>query len=129
MIEIQMVRRMAIRAIPLGVVTSLVLGIVGGLDWGVSAAVGVAMTIGNLLFAAIVIGRVAESSPQLLIVAAMVAFTLGLAILTGIAIGLRAADLVYFPVTGFVLVGSHLVLVLWEAATGQQGSVASSKGA
>jgi hypothetical protein len=128
-IEIQMVRRMAIRAIPLGIVTSVVLGIIGGLDWGLSAAVGVAMTIGNLLFAAIVIGRVAESSPQLLILAAMVAFTLGLAILTGVAIGLRAADLVYFPVTGFVLVGSHLVLVLWEAATGQQGSVVSSKGA
>jgi hypothetical protein len=128
-IEIQMVRRMAIRGIPLGIVTSLVLGVIGGLDWGVSAAVGIAMTVGNLLFAAIVIGRVAESAPQLLIVAAMVAFMLGLAILTGIAIGLRAADLVYFPVTGFVLVGSHLVLVLWEAATGHQGSVVSSKGA
>lgn len=129
MIEIQMVRRMAIKGIFLGLLTTIVLWLIGGNEWGISAAVGVAMTIGNLFFAGVVIGRIADNSPQLLVVAAMVAFILGLAILTGIAFVLRAADLVYFPVTGLVLVGSHLVLVLWEAATGQQGSVVSSKGA
>jgi hypothetical protein len=52
----------------------------------------------------------------LLFPAAMVALTLGLAVLTGLAFALRALDLVYFPVTGLTLVGSHLLLVLWEGA-------------
>jgi len=46
----------------------------------------------------------------------MISFTLGLAILTGIAFLLRTTDAFYFPVTGFTLIGAHLVLVLWEAA-------------
>jgi hypothetical protein len=41
---------------------------------------------------------------------------LGLLLLTGIALLLRTTDTVYFPVTGFVLIGSHLLVVLWEAA-------------
>jgi hypothetical protein len=88
----------------------------GGARYGLSAAVGIAMTLLNLWLSGWIIGGVAERNPELLLPAGLATFTLGLLLLTGIALGLRAADLVYFPVTGIVLVGSHLLLVLWEAA-------------
>lgn len=122
MIELGMVRRMARRALfvsPALVAAIAVLALLWGEDalvWGLSAAVGLALTIGNLWLSARIIGGVAENNPRLLLPAAMVSFTLGLAILTGIAFLLKATQFIFFPVTGFTLIGAHLGLVLWEAA-------------
>ena len=118
MVELQMVRRMIVRSLYLAPVLVVGLFAWNGFDYAFSGLVGLAMTLLNLLLAAKVIGSVAENTPRLLLPAAMVAFTLGLAVLTGIAFGLRAANLVYFPVTGMTLVGSHLLLVLWEGMGG-----------
>jgi hypothetical protein len=118
LIELRMVHRMIRRALVLAPVLALALGLFGSLEWAVSGVVGVAMTLGNLWLAAVIIGGVAERSPHMLLPAGLTSFFLGLAALTGIALLLRAADAVYFPVTGFVLIGSHLGLVLWEAAAG-----------
>jgi hypothetical protein len=115
-IELEMVRRMAFRGLLISPVVIAVLAAFGGVRYGVSAAAGLAMTLLNLWLSARIIGGVAERNPELLLPAGLATFTLGLLLLTGIALGLRAADLVYFPVTGIVLVGSHLLLVLWEAA-------------
>ncbi len=93
-----------------------VLWAVGGPTWALSGAIGLAMTVGNLWLAARIIGGVAEKNPKLLLAAAMIAFTLGLAVLTAIAFALQSLDLVIFEVTGITLIVSHLVLVLWEAA-------------
>jgi hypothetical protein len=111
-----MVHRMIRRGLVLAPVLGAGLWLFGSLEWAVSGVVGVAMTLGNLWLAALIIGGVAERSPQLLLPAALASFFLGLAALTGIALALRAADAVYFPVTGFVLIGTHLGLVLWEAS-------------
>lgn len=116
MVELQMVRRMIVRSLYLAPILTASLWVWNGPDYAFSGLVGLAMTLLNLLLAARVIGGVAEITPRLLLPAAMIAFTLGLAVLTGIAFALRAADLVYFPVTGLTLVGSHLLLVLWESA-------------
>jgi hypothetical protein len=116
MIELEMVSRMARRALLLAPILVGVLWLVGGSSWGLSAAVGVAMTLGNLWLSARIIGGVAERNPQLLLPAGLATFALGLALLTALAFALRAIDAVYFPVTGFVLIGSHLGLVLWEAS-------------
>ena len=112
-----MVRRMIVRSLYLAPVLVLALWLWGCSRFALSAGVGLAMTLLNLVFAARVIGGVADTSPRLLLPAAMVAFTIGLALLTGIAFALKATDVVYFPVTGLTLVGSHLLLVSWEAAT------------
>jgi hypothetical protein len=111
-----MVRRMIVRALWLAPVVVLTLWIFGSPRWALSGAIGLAMTLANLWLAARIIGGVADKTPQLLLPAALATLALGLMLLTGVAVALRAADLVYFPVTGFVLVGSHLLLVLWEAA-------------
>jgi hypothetical protein len=111
-----MVRRMINRSLYVAPPLLLILLLWNGAEYALSGAVGLAMTLLNLFLAARIIGGVADKSPRLLFPAAMIALTLGLAVLTGIAFALRALDLVYFPVTGLTLVGSHLLLVLWEGA-------------
>jgi len=111
-----MVRRMVVKGLLIVPVLVTALWLWNGAEWAVSGAVGLAMTLLNLWVAGKIIGSVAERNPKLLLAAAMVAFTLGLALLTAIAFALKAADVVYFPVTGITLVVSHLGLVLWEAA-------------
>ena len=112
-----MVVRMAKRALYLVPVLVIALWFLGGPMWAFSGAIGVAMTLGNLWASARIIGGVADNNPTLLLVAAMVAFTLGLALLGAIAFGLQAVDVVDFPVVGFSLIGAHLVLVIWEAGS------------
>jgi hypothetical protein len=115
-IERDMVRRMILRGLVLAPVIVAALWLWRGQTYAWSGAVGLALTLGNLWLSARIIGGVAESSPQLLMPAALATFALGLLLLTAVALALQSADLVFFPVTGFVLIGSHLGLVLWEAA-------------
>jgi len=111
-----MVRRMVVRGLYVAPFLIAALWIFNGATWALSGGIGLAMTLGNLLLAARIIGGIADRNPRLLLAGAMVAFSLGLAVLTGIAFALRALDFGYFPVTGFTLIGAHMVLVLWEAA-------------
>lgn len=116
MIELGMVRRMMVRALWLGPIVVVALWIFGSPKWALSGAIGLAMTLGNLWLSATIIGGVAEKTPQLLLPAGLATMALGLLLLTAAALALKAADIVFFPVTGIVLVAAHLVLVLWEAA-------------
>ena len=111
-----MVVRMARRAMVLTPVLLVVLWFLGGPIWALSGAVGVAMTLANLWFSARIIGGVADNNPTLLLIAAMGAFTLGLALLGALGFALQALEIVDFPVVGFTLIGTHLVLVISEAA-------------
>lgn len=114
-----MVRRMIVRGLYLTPILVAAMWLWGGTHYAVSGAAGVALTLVNLAFAAAVIGKVAETAPRMLLVAAMVAFTIGLAIITGISFVLKTTGAVFFPVTGFTLIGTHLLLVLWEAVAGR----------
>ena len=116
MIEMQMVLRMARRALFLVPFLVAALWFFGGPLWALSGVIGVAMTVGNLWASARIIGGVADNNPTLLLVAAMVAFTLGLALLGAVAFGLQALEIVDFPVVGFTLIGTHMVLVISEAS-------------
>lgn len=120
MIELQMVRRMIIRGLYLAPALLLALWLWNGTDYAISGIAGLGLTLLNLVFAAAIIGKVAETAPRMLLVAAMVAFTIGLAIVTGISFMLKTSGAVYFPVTGFTLIGTHLLLVLWEALAGRE---------
>lgn len=116
MIERDMVRRMAVRGLALAPVIVAALWVWRGSTYAWSGAVGLGLTLANLWLSARIIGGVAERSPQLLMPAALATFALSLVLLTGVAFALEAADVVFFPVTGFTLIASHLGLVLWEAA-------------
>jgi hypothetical protein len=84
--------------------------------------VGLAMTLGNLWLSAALIGGVAERSPHLLLPVGLATFALGLILLTVIAWLLQRVDVINFPVTGVVLIASHLGLVLWDAAGAYESS-------
>lgn len=111
-----MVSRIVKRGLLVAPVLITALWIFGGPRWVLSGVIGLAMTLFNLWLSARIIGGIAERNPKLLLAAGMIAFTIGLAVLTALAFGLQTLDLVTFEVTGFTLIGSHLVLVLWEAA-------------
>ena len=116
MIELAMVRRMTTKAVVAAPLLFACLWVFGGPRYAWSGAVGLVMTLANLWLSARIIGGVEENNPSLLLVAGLAAFGLGLALLTGMAFLLETRDLVFFPVTGLVLVGGHLILVLWEAS-------------
>jgi hypothetical protein len=115
-IELQMVKRMIIKGIAIAPFLVAALWLWNGSHYALSGAVGLALTLANLWIAGKLIGTIAEKNPKLLLAAAMLAFMLGLGVLSLAALALKATDVVYFPVTGVTLVVSHLVLVLWEAA-------------
>lgn len=98
----------------------MALGLWGGFGYALSGTLGIGMALLNLWLSARIIGGVADRQPELLAVAGMAGFALGLILLSVIAFLLRSTELVSFPITGFALVVSHLGLVLWEAATGGQ---------
>jgi hypothetical protein len=109
-----MVRRGLLLAPGLGVC----LWLWGGPLYAWSGSVGLGMALLNLWVSARLIGGVADRNPELLMAVGLATFVLGLALLTAIALILNAMDLVIFPVTGASLIGSHLILVLWEASGG-----------
>lgn len=111
-----MVKRMAKRAALAGPLVVAGLWLWEGSDYALSGAIGILMTLLNLWLSARIIGAVAEKNPQMLMPTALATFALGLLLLTAIAFVLRSLDFIFFPVTGLVLIGSHLGLVLWEAA-------------
>jgi hypothetical protein len=117
-----MVGRMARRALVAGPLVVAGLWIWEGPDYALSGAVGIAMTLLNLWLSARIIGSVAERNPQMLMPAALATFALGLLLLTGIAFALQSFDIIFFPVTGLVLIASHLGLVLWEATHGPRNT-------
>jgi hypothetical protein len=122
LIELRMVGRMTRRALVAGPLLVAGLWVWQGPDYALSGAVGIAMTLVNLWLSARIIGSVAERNPQLLMPAALATFALGLLLLTGIAFALQSLDVIFFPVTGLVLIASHLGLVLWEAAHGHRNA-------
>lgn len=126
MIELQMVYRMIRRGVILAGPVALLLVLWGGVTYAVSGAAGLALALLNLWLAGRIIGGVADTNPQLLLVAGMGTFVLGLMVLTGLAWGLRSFEIISFPVTGVTLVTAHLGLVLWEASGSPAGAMASS---
>ncbi|HVF53817.1 MAG TPA: hypothetical protein VNC78_09470 [Actinomycetota bacterium] len=116
MVEVQMMRRMVVRGLAIAPVVIGALWLWRGSRYGISGGAGLAMTLLNLWLSARILGGVAEKTPRLLLPAGIATMALGLMVLTGVALVLRATDAVHFPVTGLVLIGSHLGLVLWEAS-------------
>jgi hypothetical protein len=116
MIELAMVNRMIRRGLLLAPVVIAALAAFGGMNWALSAAIGMAFALFNLWLTARLIGGMAENRPELLSAAGFAAFILSLALLAVVAVVIKKIDSLYFPVTGVVLIGAHLTLVIWEAA-------------
>ena len=113
-----MVSRMVRRGAWLAPVLGAALWLWSGPLYAWSGVAGLGMALLNLWVAARLIGGAADRDPQMLMTVGLGAFVFGLILLTCIALVLNAMNVVFFPVTGVSLVGTHLVLVLWEASGG-----------
>lgn len=111
-----MVKSMIKRGLLLSPFAVAALAILGGLEWGLSAAIGLVLAIFNIWLAGRLIGGMAENNPQLIPIAGFAAFILALALLVVAALVIKQVESLDFPVTGLVLIGAHLILVTWEAA-------------
>ena len=116
MIELEMVRRMIRRGLLFAPLVIALLWAVGGPDYALSAAVGIALTLVNLWLAGRIIGGLAENRPELLVVGGIGALAAGMGLVIVSLLVLRSIEYLDLTVTGLVLIGSHLGVVLWEAA-------------
>ena len=89
-----------------------------GLWRGVDGALGVALALtivcANFLLSAAMLGWGARRSPNLLMGIALGAFLGRLVLITAVGVGMKALDIVDFPVFCIALIVSHLGLLFWE---------------
>jgi len=117
LIELEMVRRMIRRGL---LFAPLVIGILlaaEGPRYAVSGAAGIALTLANLWLAGRIIGGLAENRPDLLVIGAIAALAAGMGLVVVGLLVLRGIEYIELTVVGIVLIGSHLGVVVWEAAS------------
>lgn len=116
MVELELVKSMLRRGLVLTPGAVLAVFVLGSPRSAYSAALGAALALANLWLAGRIVGGLAENRPELLLAGAMASFVLGLAGLTAAAVALRRVEAVDLPAALLALLGTHLVLVIWQAA-------------
>ena len=116
MIELEMVRRMIRRGLLFAPLVTALAWALGGPEYALSAAAGIVLTIVNLWLAGRIIGGLAENRPELLVVGGIAALAAGMGLVIVSLLVLRSVEYLDLTVAGLVLIGSHLGVVLWEAA-------------
>ena len=111
-----MVRRMIRRGLLFAPLVIATLWVMGGPRYGAAAAAGIALTLANLWCAGRIIGGLAENRPELLVVGAIAALVVGMGFVVVGLLVLRSIEYIDLTVAGLVLIGSHLGVVIWEAA-------------
>jgi hypothetical protein len=92
----------------------LAAGLLRGWNGAASAAVGLAIVLVNFLVAAAIMSRAAKSGPTAIGAAALGGYVLRLAVILIALVLLRHQPWIDLPVLGFVIVGTHLGLLVWE---------------
>lgn len=108
----RMVRRGALLT-PLVILAALLLG---DEMTALAAGIGMALALLNLFIAGRVLGGIAENAPHLLIPAAMATLFVGLVLVVISGVVINRTENLSFAVTGLVMIGAHMTLVIWEAA-------------
>jgi hypothetical protein len=93
----------------------LVAGLVRGWDGAASAAVALGIVLVNFLGAAAIMTWAARGGPTVLGAAAAGGYILRLAVIFIALLLLRDVSWIDLPTFGFVLVGTHIGLLTWEA--------------
>ena len=117
MIELKVMRRMLLRGILLAPLATALAWFIAGPSVGLGVLVGIALALGNLYLAARIIGGIAENAPHLMLPGALAAFMIGMFALVLIAMPLRSLQGWDAAAAGIALIATHLLLVMWEAAT------------
>jgi hypothetical protein len=113
-IETRIARDLARRALYVVPVLVLAVGLWRGLDAAGAVALAVAVVVANFLASAAALGAAARRSPHLLMGVALMSFLVRFVLLTAIGVGVKALDVVDWPVFCVTLIVSYLGLLAWE---------------
>ena len=113
-IESRIARDLARRALLAAPVLMLGVGLWRGVDAAGAVALALALIVANFLVAAAALGWAARTSPNLLMGVALFGFLARLALLTGIGVGIKALDIVDWPVFCVTLIVGYFGLLFWE---------------
>jgi len=91
-----------------------VCGLIRGWDGVSSAAIALGIVLVNFLAAAAIMTRAAKSGPTAIGAAALGGYVLRLAVILVALVLLRHQPWIDLPTLGFVIVGTHLGLLVWE---------------
>lgn len=97
-----------------GPVVVVGLGSWRGGDAALGAALALAIVIVNFLASAAILGWTARRAPHLLTGVALMSFLGRLILITAIGVGIKALDIVDWPVFCFTLLAWYFVLLFWE---------------
>jgi hypothetical protein len=92
----------------------LAAGLLRGWDGAASAAIALGIVLVNFLAAAAIMTRAAKSGPTAIGAAALGGYILRLAVILVALVLLRHQPWIDLPTLGFVIVGTHLGLLVWE---------------
>ena len=95
-------------------VVVLAAGLVRGWDGAASAAIALGIVLVNFLAAAAIMTRAAKSGATAIGAAALGGYILRLAVILVALVLLRHQPWIDLPTLGFVIVGTHLGLLVWE---------------
>jgi hypothetical protein len=91
-----------------------VCALIRGGDGASSAAIALGIVLVNFLAAAAIMTRAAKSGPTAIGAAALGGYVLRLAVILVALVLLRHQPWIDLPTLGFVIVGTHLGLLVWE---------------
>jgi hypothetical protein len=102
------------RGLMVAPVILVVCGLIRGWDGVSSAAIALGIVLVNFLAAAAIMTRAAKSGPTAIGAAALGGYVLRLAVILVALVLLRHQPWIDLPTLGFVIVGTHLGLLVWE---------------
>jgi hydrogenase-4 membrane subunit HyfE len=101
--------------LPVAPVIVAVCGLIRGWAGASSAAIAVGIVLLNFVAAAAIMTRAAKNGPTAIGAAALVGYIGRLAVIVVALVLLRHQPWIDLPTLGFVIVGTHLGLLFWEA--------------
>ena len=113
-IESRIARDLVRHGLYLAPLAMIALGAWRGLDAGLAVGLAFAVVLVNFLASAALLGWAARQSPHLLQAAALGGFLGRLLLITLVGVGIKALDIVDWPVFCITLVTSYFVLLFWE---------------
>jgi hypothetical protein len=102
------------RGLMVAPVILLVAGLLRGWPGVASAAIGLGIVLLNFLAAAAIMTRAAKSGAAAIGAAALAGYVVRLAVILVALVLLRHQPWIDLPTLGFVIVGTHLGLLVWE---------------
>jgi hypothetical protein len=113
-VEMRIALDLARRAAIVAPILMLAVGLWRGLDAAGAVALAVALVVVNWLVAAVTLGWAARNSPNLLMGVALFGFIARLALITAVGAGVKALEIVDWPVFCGTLLLAYGGLLIWE---------------